>query len=526
DNSKLDYHHAKGGALRAIDLNGASLTRHVYQSGREQQRQQGLLLSDYTYDDQGRLLAHAVGHQHDSLYRRDYAYSANGNLEHIADTRHGQRTYGYDALDRLIRVRHSRDELPESFAHDPAGNLLMQDRSGPTQIKGNRLLMQGDRHYDYDAFGNLIRERRGTAQKLVTEYRYDCQHRLIGLTRPDGKTASYRYDAFNRRISKTVDGATTEFFWQGDHLVAESSQTHHRSYVYEPGTFRPLALLDGKGPKRACPFYYQLDHLGTPQELTDYSGEIVWSAQYDAYGKVAALTLAAEEYLDQPLRFQGQYFDAESGLHYNRHRYYDPRLGRYLTPDPIKLAGGLNQYQYVPNPTGWVDPLGLSDCPGGDGCKRFFKTNDPTAKVPSGEDPPLPTTQTNHEYLYRGDNKDPSEIFEYGFKSKGDSNDLLLHSIDSDFPPSNFISTSPSREVGKEFATGYGTKTGFLYTLKMIPGHDLKKELGAAYKFDKEQEVAIPGRIRREDILGATIIIDDGREFGYSLPNPYRQIGK
>ncbi|MFJ2528369.1 RHS repeat-associated core domain-containing protein [Pseudomonas helmanticensis] len=364
DNSVLDYRYAKGGALTDIDLNGTPLTRHVYQAGREQQRQQGLLLSEYTYDDQGRLLAHAVGHQRDALYRRDYAYSANGNLAHIADSRHGQRTYSYDALDRLIRVRHSRDELPESFAHDPAGNLLMQDRPGPSQIKGNRLLMQGDRHYDYDAFGNLIRERRGRAQTLVTEYRYDSQHRLIGLTRPDGQTASYRYDAFGRRISKTVGDETTEFFWQGDHLVAESSESEYRSYVYEPGTFRPLALLDGKGPKKACPFYYQLDHLGTPQELTDYSGDIVWSAQYDAYGKVATLTLAGDDYLNQPLRFQGQYFDGESGLHYNRHRYYDPRLGRYLTPDPIKLAGGLNQYQYVPNPTGWVDPLGLnSNCP-------------------------------------------------------------------------------------------------------------------------------------------------------------------
>ncbi|WP_414870266.1 RHS domain-containing protein, partial [Pseudomonas sp. IT-347P] len=175
----------------------------------------------------------------------------------------------------------------ESFAHDPAGNLLMQDRPGPSQIKGNRLLMQGDRHYDYDAFGNLIRERRGRAQALVTEYRYDCQHRLIGLTRPDGQTASYAYDAFGRRISKTDSGETTEFFWQGDQLVAESSESEYRSYVYEPGTFRPLALLDGKGPQKACPFYYQLDHLGTPQELTDYSGDIVWSAQYDAYGKVA-----------------------------------------------------------------------------------------------------------------------------------------------------------------------------------------------------------------------------------------------
>jgi RHS repeat-associated protein len=376
DNSVLDYRHAKGGALTGIDLNGAELSRHVYQSGRELQRQQGLLLSEYSYDDQGRLLAHAVGHQRDALYRRDYAYNANGNLAHIADSRHGQRTYGYDALDRLIRVRHSRDELPESFAHDPAGNLLMQDRPGPSQIKGNRLLMQGDRHYDYDAFGNLIRERRGRAQTLVTAYRYDSQHRLIGLTRPDGQTASYRYDAFGRRISKTVNGETTEFFWQGDHLVAESSEHEYRSYVYEPGTFRPLALLDGKGPKKACPFYYQLDHLGTPQELTDYSGDIVWSAQYDAYGKVATLTLAGDDYLNQPLRFQGQYFDAESGLHYNRHRYYDPRLGRYLTPDPIKLAGGLNQYQYVPNPTGWVDPLGLnSNCP---------PPNKPGCEVPGG----------------------------------------------------------------------------------------------------------------------------------------------
>jgi len=125
-------------------------------------------------------------------------------------------------------------------------------------------------------------------------------------------------------------------------------------------------MLDGKGPRKACPFYYQLDHLGTPQELTDFGGEIVWSAKYNAYGKVTRLAFGGGEQLEQPLRFQGQYFDAESGLHYNRHRYYDPEVGRYLTPDPVKLAGGLNQYRYALNPTGWVDPLGLActACPG------------------------------------------------------------------------------------------------------------------------------------------------------------------
>lgn len=161
--------------------------------------------------------------------------------------------------------------------------------------------MQGDRHYDYDAYGNLSRERRGTGQKLVTEYRYDCQHRLIGVSLPGGSIASYKYDAFGRRIAKTVDGQTTEFLWQGERLIAESADNRYRSYIYEPGSFRPLAMLDGEGPLKVEPFYYQLDHLGTPQELTDYSGEIKWSAKYRAYGNLATLDVAE---IDNPLRFQ------------------------------------------------------------------------------------------------------------------------------------------------------------------------------------------------------------------------------
>uniref|UniRef100_UPI00103698F5 RHS repeat-associated core domain-containing protein n=1 Tax=Pseudomonas sp. Sample_10 TaxID=2448269 RepID=UPI00103698F5 len=373
DNSRLTYHRAQGGALTAIDLNGSRLTTHRFVGGREQQRQHGVLHSDFAYDDQGRLQAHAVSQQQRPLYRREYAYNANGNLAQVADTRHGQRDYQYDPLDRLTHVRHARGQDPEHFTHDPAGNLLIHDRPGPWHLKGNRLLRHADRHYRYDAFGNLIGERRG---QDLREYRYDSQHRLIGFTAPDGRETSYRYDAFGRRISKTVDGQTTEFFWQGDQVIAESSPSHYRSYLYEPGSFRPLAMLDGQGPKHACPFYYQLDHLGTPQELTDYSGEIVWSARYTAYGKVSQLSHSHGEQLEQPLRFQGQYFDPESGLHYNRHRYYHPDTGRYLTPDPVKLAGGLNPYRYTPNPTGWVDPLGLSgNCPG---------ANRPGCSVPDG----------------------------------------------------------------------------------------------------------------------------------------------
>jgi RHS repeat-associated protein len=216
--------------------------------------------------------------------------------------------------------------------------------------------MHGDCHYEYDEFGNLTEERRGKDQKLVTRYSYDCQHRLTSVIKPDGSTWHYEYDAFGRRIAKTNGLTRTEFLWQGDRLIAEETGDQYRTYIYEPDSFKPLALVDGHGPEQAEVYYYHLDHLGTPQELTNQQGKLVWSVTYRAYGNVVQQQVAE---IDNPLRFQGQYHDPETGLHYNRHRYYNPNTGRFITPDPIGLAGGLNNYQYVPNPTGWVDPLGL-----------------------------------------------------------------------------------------------------------------------------------------------------------------------
>lgn len=111
--------------------------------------------------------------------------------------------------------------------------------------------------------------------------------------------------------------------------------------------------------KAAAPdiYYYQNDHLGTPQELTDHNGNIVWAVTMQSWGKIQRQLFSK---VNNPLRFQGQYHDEETGLHYNRHRYYDPNTARFTTLDPIGLEGGLNNYQYVTNPTGWVDPLGLS----------------------------------------------------------------------------------------------------------------------------------------------------------------------
>lgn len=102
--------------------------------------------------------------------------------------------------------------------------------------------------------------------------------------------------------------------------------------------------------------HYQCDHLGTPRELTDMQGNVVWNGRYKAWGRL----LHVEREIEQPLRFQGQYEDQETGLFYNRYRYYDPDVARYVTQDPIGLLGGINSYLYSASPTTMTDPLGLS----------------------------------------------------------------------------------------------------------------------------------------------------------------------
>jgi RHS repeat-associated protein len=185
------------------------------------------------------------------------------------------------------------------------------------------------------------------------------------VIKPTGLIITYTYDAFNRRTSKTVDGKTTEFIWQGSKLIAETDNDKHwQSYLYEPHSYRPLALVHGNAQQDNIKLYwYQNDHLGTPIALTGSLGDTLYECQYNAYGQIINETYHQDDTQtlpDNPLRFQGQYYDEETGLHYNLNRYYDPFTGRYITQDPLGILGGLNSYQYVNgDPINWIDPLGL-----------------------------------------------------------------------------------------------------------------------------------------------------------------------
>ena len=102
--------------------------------------------------------------------------------------------------------------------------------------------------------------------------------------------------------------------------------------------------------------YVHTDHLGSPQKMTDETAAVVWHATFEPYGREVSIT--GTETNNQ--RFPGQYYDAETGLSYNWHRYYDPSIGRYITADPIGLNGGMNLYAYAnANPVNFVDPEGL-----------------------------------------------------------------------------------------------------------------------------------------------------------------------
>uniref|UniRef100_A0A931CZZ2 RHS domain-containing protein n=1 Tax=Pseudomonas chaetocerotis TaxID=2758695 RepID=A0A931CZZ2_9PSED len=147
----------------------------------------------------------------------------------------------------------------------------------------------------------------------------------------------------------------------GLRLLSETRNGRHSLYLYDEGSYDPLARVDGQG-EHARLRYYHTDPNGLPQQLTEDDGRCIWQARYQVWGNTLAETQESFFVEEQNLRFQGQYLDRETGLHYNTFRFYDPDIGRFISPDPIGLAGGINLFQYAPEPYGWVDPWGWKGC--------------------------------------------------------------------------------------------------------------------------------------------------------------------
>ena len=282
-------------------------------------------------------------------------YDANGNL--LAYTGTESPAFSYDALDRLATASAasfgSRD-----YDYDKNGNRtqLTADSSVTSYTytpNSNRLSSLGGAAVTRDTNGNT------TGQGTWT-YTYDKHNRLTKAYNSGTLKVTYTYNGLGQRVKKAVAGGSTTRYVYGlnGQLLAETSNTGtvQRIYIYLNDT--PLALLIG-----TTQYYIHTDHLGTPKALTSKNGTKVWSATHDPFGK-ATVNEDPDgngNKITFNLRFPGQYYDAETGLHYNYFRTYDPGTGRYLESDPIGLDGRLKYIRLCDpgNPIRYKDEHGL-----------------------------------------------------------------------------------------------------------------------------------------------------------------------
>ena len=320
----------------------------------------------YQYDSR----LHLSGHNH-SVHRWDELATEKSTEENTiapsitADVlTYQQSQYQYDTVGRLVKSAHKRPRTQESnhYHWDSEGNRLTEAHSSP--FTNNQVTSFAGNQYKYDAVGNLVEKHIG--QHTLLELHYDARNRLAYVERyADQRLESrtyYLYDSLSRRIAKQViptvgESYVARYGWDGDNLVHQKEKDTHSTIFYEPGSFVPLFRVDQTASGGKHTHTYTTDHLGTPMQLISEQGQLIWDAEKDDWRAVK--NQRAVPGITQPIRFQGQWADEETGLYYNRHRYYDPDMGRYITSDPIGLAGGLNGYEYVASPTGWVDPLGL-----------------------------------------------------------------------------------------------------------------------------------------------------------------------
>lgn len=341
------------------------------------------------YDHAGRLTTqHAMSAGH-SIRRRDYAYRADGNLIGVNDLHSGSKTFELDPIGRATAV-HST-EWTERYAYDEAGNQTDaswhaphpgQEATGPRSYTGTAISRAGRTVYVHDALGRVTSRQKSRLSRKPDNWHYewDAEDRLRSVTTPDGAMWRYAYDALGRRTSKqrlAADGTTVleqvTFTWDATTLCEQTTESpalpHLVALTWDHRGLQPLtqreSLFTREAPQEIVDtrfFTIITDLVGTPTELIDESGLLAWHSRSALWG-TTTWTSTSTTYT--PLRFPGQYFDPESGLHYNYFRYYEPETAHYLSPDPLGLAPAPNPAAYVPNPHTWADPMGLS------GCKTF-----------------------------------------------------------------------------------------------------------------------------------------------------------
>jgi RHS repeat-associated protein len=317
----------------------------------------------YSYDSAGQVTRiHTVGVG--TVADTSYAYDGVGNITTMALQRAGlvlapSVAYTYDSLGQLTQASGLEPGSPaETFTYDAGGNRLRRagDVADALYDAANRLLSDADYDYTYDADNNMV-SRTAKSGGATTTFAYDAENRLVQVASPT-VTVDFRYDGLGRRIEKRVtqSSVTTiaRYLYDESEVLLELDGSNQVVARYTLGneTDEPL-IMERAGQT----YYYHADALGSIAGMTDGSGSVVQSYGYSAFGAISAVASVS---FSQPHAFTGREYDPSTGLYYYRARYYDPRLGRFVSDDPLGFMGGtFNLARYVGNnPVNFTDPTG------------------------------------------------------------------------------------------------------------------------------------------------------------------------
>lgn len=308
--------------------------------------------TSYTYDSVSRLLSvlHQAGGT--TLDGASYTYDAAGNRTGKTNYLNGiTDNYAYDALYQLQQVTEGTSTT-ESYTYDPVGNRL-SSLTVPhySYNTANELTSTSLASYTYDHNGNTLTKADSNG---TTQYSWDFENRLTSITVPNAGTTSFRYDPFGRRILKSGPLGTTTFLYDVLNVIEEVDNGGNVLADYTHGSVVDETLSMLRGGTTSYDF---ADGLGSITSLSTVTGALANTYTYDSFGKATASTGT----VTNPLQFSGREFDQQTGLYFNRARYYDPNAGRFISEDPIAFEGGINFYEYAYNsPTNLRDPSGRS----------------------------------------------------------------------------------------------------------------------------------------------------------------------
>jgi len=353
DGNKTTYSYDGASRLLSVTDPQAGAINYTYDAAGKLARLERAngVYSLYTYGAANRLQAithYAPGGS--VLDSFAYTYDQAGNRTSVISAENGTTTYTYDGRYQLTGVSYP-DGTSTTYSYDLAGNRLMENGTAYNYDAADQLLNRGSTTYDWDVHGNQVGE---TTNGFDTSYSYDHENRLSGASFADGSRVKYGYYPDGRLFSRTDRaGQITHFYYDGPNLFLETDSGGDTLARYTNGLNLDAWLAMQRGGQS---YDYLQDGLNSITGLTDSSGAMTASYQYDVYGGIRAETGS----VPNPIRFTGRYWDPDAALYQYRARWYDPGTGRFLSRDPLGPINVSQMYAYATNnPTNYLDPLGL-----------------------------------------------------------------------------------------------------------------------------------------------------------------------